>query len=177
MKTKKTNQKTIQKFKKQLVSLIGVVVLLVGQFIYTEYFAPEPSAPNREVVTLYKNVDGDTAWFLMDGEKVKSRFLYIDTPESTNKKERLGKEASQFTENALKNASVIEVEFNDDGEQYDKYDRALLWIFVDGELLQEKIARAGYVKKYYDYGYDYKYKNQIIKADEEAKTNKVGLYK
>ena len=39
-----------------------------------------------------------------------------------------------------------------------------------------KIARAGFVKKYYDYGYDYKYKDIIIKADEEARKEKVGLY-
>lgn len=163
----------MKKIKRKIVVLICTFVLAVGQFVYRQCFI-EPVT--RYVVTLDRCVDGDTAWFIFNGEKVKSRFLYIDTPESTNKKEYMGKEASQYTENQLKNASLIEVEFNKDGDQYDKYDRALWWVFVDGELLQEKIARAGYVKKYYDYGYDYQYKNKIIKADQEARRQKVGLY-
>lgn len=170
-------KRTQNKLKKKFISALTALVIAVGSFIYTQYFLPAASSAERSVVILDKCVDGDTAWFIMDGKKVKSRFLYIDTPESTNKKEYMGKEASQFTQNELENASTIEVEFNHDGDQYDKYDRALLWVFVDGELLQEKIAKAGYVKKYYDYGYDYKYKNLIIEADEEAKKEKVGLYK
>lgn len=39
-----------------------------------------------------------------------------------------------------------------------------------------KIAREGYVKKYYDYGYHYKYKEQIIKADKQAQKEKRGIY-
>ena len=38
-------------------------------------------------VTLDKCVDGDTAWFYLDNEEIKARFLAIDTPESTTKKE------------------------------------------------------------------------------------------
>lgn len=169
-------KRTKKKIQKKLIALILVIVVLIGQYLYQEYFSSY-FQDDRYVVTLYKCVDGDTAWFEWNGEKVKSRFLYIDTPESTNKQEYLGKEASEFTKQQLENASTIEVEFNDDGDHYDKYDRALWWVFVDGELLQEKIARAGYCKKYYDYGYDYKYKNQIIEADEKAKKDKVGLYR
>lgn len=169
-------RKNLKKMKKQIAGAFTVLFLAIAQFVYTEYFAPEPSSPERQIVTLDKCVDGDTAWFKISGERVKSRFLYIDTPESTNKKEYMGKEASEYTKNQLQNASSIEIEFNADGDQYDKYDRALLWVFVDGQLLQEKIARAGFVKKYYDYGYDYKYKDIIIKADEEARKEKVGLY-
>ena len=55
-------------------------------------------------VTLNKCVDGDTAWFNLDSNNIKVRFLAIDTPESTNKIEPYGKEASEFTCNALKNA-------------------------------------------------------------------------
>lgn len=164
-----------KKWKRRLIVILCTVILTTGTFLYQRYF--HNHVAERFVVTLDHCVDGDTAWFIWNGEKVKSRFLYIDTPESTNKKEKLGKEASQYTEQQLKNASIIEAEFNSDGDQYDKYDRALWWIFVDGELLQEKIARAGYVKKYYDYGYDYKYKEQIIKANETARKNKVGLYR
>lgn len=170
-------RKTRRNITKILIAIGIVILLYLAQYGYQTYIKPYFQHSDRQVVTLYKCVDGDTAWFIMNGEKVKSRFLYIDTPESTNKKEYLGKEASEYTKNQLENATTIEVEFNEDGDQYDKYNRALLWVFVDGELLQEKIAREGYCKKYYDYGCDYKYKNEIIKADREAKRNHVGLYK
>ena len=90
-----------------------------------------------------KCVDGDTAWFNIDGESTKVRFLYIDTPESTNQVEPYGKEASDYTQTQLTNAKKIELELNEDGETEDKYGRMLAWVFVDGELLQEKLARAG----------------------------------
>jgi len=165
-----------QRQKKKLITGIVAIIIVIGQFLYQQYMSDTPYQGELIEVTLEKCIDGDTAWFNMNGEKVKSRFLYIDTPESTNKKEYLGKEASEFTQKELENANKIEVKFNHDGDQYDKYDRALLWVFVDGELLQEKIAKAGYVKKFYDYGYDYEYKEEIIAADQKAQQKKVGLY-
>lgn len=174
--TKNIKKKAKKKIQKKIIALISAIAIFVGQYVYWNYLIPEPSEPQRQVVLLDKCVDGDTAWFLVEGDRVKSRFLYIDTPESTNKVEKKGKEASEFVQEQLENAKTIEVEFNEDGDQYDKYDRALHWVFVDGELLQEKIAEAGYVKKYYDYGYDYKYKDIIIEADKKAQQNKVGLY-
>ena len=59
----------------------------------------------------------------------------------------------------MTNAAKIELELNVDGDSKDKYGRLLAWVFVDGELLQEQIAREGLVEKFYDYGYDYTYKN------------------
>ena len=41
--------------------------------------------------TLNKCVDGDTAWFNVDGKIIKTRFLAIDTPESTKEIEEYGK--------------------------------------------------------------------------------------
>lgn len=174
-KKKKIVNKTMAK--KLSKSWVGVVilVLLLGYQWYANNKEIEPG--ERYSVTLVECVDGDTAWFNVDGVKTKVRFLFIDTPESTKEVQPYGKEASDYVEKRLKNAKKIELETNLDGDQYDKYDRMLAWIFVDGELLQEDIARNGYVKKYYDYGYDYTYKDQIIKADEQAKEDKIGLYK
>lgn len=52
----------------------------------------------------------------------------------------------------------------------------MAWVFVDGELLQEKLAREGLVEKFYDYGYDYTYKQKIIAADNQAKEEHLGIY-
>lgn len=153
---------------------ILVLILITGYTIYQDN--KEIEKGERFEVTLVKVVDGDTAWFDIDGQETKVRFLYIDTPESTTTIEPYGKEASEFVSNELNNAEKIELELNVDGDEYDKYDRLLAWIFVDNELLQEKIAKNGLCEKFYDYGYEYTYKNIIVEADKEAKAKKLGIY-
>ncbi len=113
------------------------------------------SQSNNEI-ELTKCVDGDTAYFTEIG---KTRFLLIDTPESTNKIEPYGKEASKYTCNLLSNAKSITYEY--DGSKKDKYDRTLAYIFVDGKLIQDEIAKAGYVKKLYLYQSYYKYESEV----------------
>lgn len=137
------------------------------------------SIPNiyakKEVVTLSKCVDGDTAWFIKNEEKIKARFLALDTPESTNKIEEYGKEASRYTCNLLTNADSIEIEYDSNSDKLDKYDRHLVWIFVDGDLLQEKIIENGLGEVAYLYG-DYKYTNTLKIAQDDAKAKKLGIW-
>lgn len=132
-------------------------------------------ASERIDVTLSKCVDGDTAWFIKDGEKIKARFLAIDTPESTTTIEEYGKEASEYTCNLLTEASKIEIEYDSNSNKIDKYNRELVWVFVDGELLQEKVIENGLAEVAYLYG-DYKYTNILKTAQEEAKNNHVGMW-
>jgi micrococcal nuclease len=123
--------------------------------------------------TLVKCTDGDTAQFNVNGTIYKTRFLYIDTPESTNRVEPYGKEASEYTCNALKQG-VIQLE-TDGSNLFDKYDRLLAWVWIDGKLHQEEITKAGLVKKFYDYG-DYQYEELMISAMSYAKANYLGIY-
>lgn len=163
-------------FRKLSRSWIGVLVI-IGVLGYNFYQSNKPvEVGKRFEVTLEKCVDGDTAWFNINGEKTKVRFLYIDTPESTKEVEPYGVEASNYTKESLINAKKIELELNMDGDSNDKYDRLLAWVFVDGELLQEKLARQGLVEKFYDYGINYTYKSEIIEADKEAKNKRCGIY-
>lgn len=126
-------------------------------------------------VTLDKCVDGDTAWFYLDNEEIKARFLAIDTPESTTKKEAFGKEASDFTCDLLKNANKIEIEYDDNSDKLDKYNRHLVWVFVDDNLLQDLIIKNGLGEVEYLYG-DYKYTSILEASEILAKTNRVGMW-
>ena len=126
-------------------------------------------------VTLDKCVDGDTAWFYLDNEEIKARFLAIDTPESTTKKEVFGKEASDFTCNLLKNANKIEIEYDENSDKLDKYDRHLVWVFVDDNLLQDLIIKNGLGEVAYLYG-DYQYTYILEASQLIAKTSKIGIW-
>lgn len=145
-------------------------------FILTLFFTFTINTYAKKLeVTLDKCVDGDTAWFNLDNERIKTRFLAINTPESTNKIEAYGKEASNYTCNMLTNAKKIEIEYDSNSDKFDKYDRHLVWVFVDDNLLQEKLLEEGLAEIKYIYG-DYKYLDEIKKVESTAKKNKVGMW-
>lgn len=133
------------------------------------------AANTRIEVEFKKCTDGDTAHFLINGVDTTVRFLAIDTPEYTKEKEPFGKEASEFTCQALKNAEVIELEYDDGSDKSDKYGRDLAWVFVDGELLQKQLVSAGLAEVRYIYG-DYAYTDELYDAQALAKQNKLYLW-
>lgn len=123
-------------------------------------------------------VDGDTAKFIYKKKEITARFLAVDTPETVhpNKKEEpYGKEASEYTCNKLKNAEVIKLEYDKDSDELDKYNRHLVWVFVDGELLQKKLVSKGFASVAYLYG-DYKYTDELEAAEQDAEDSKLGIW-
>lgn len=132
----------------------------------------------KHEVTLNNCVDGDTAWFNLNGEKIKFRFLGIDTPESVHPKkstELYGKNASEYTCSLLTNATKIEVEYDENSVKTDKYDRHLAWIWVDDILLEQSLISIGYAEVAYIYG-DYKYTNDLCLEQEKVISNKEGIW-
>ena len=139
-------------------------------------FIPIPVLASQKIsVTLNKCVDGDTAWFNEGNKKIKARFLAIDTPESTIRVEPYGKEASELTCNLLTNAAQIQIEYDDNSDKQDKYNRELVWVFVDGKLLQEQVVKEGLAEVKYIYG-DYKYLDDVNNALQQAKKKKLNLW-
>lgn len=132
----------------------------------------------KETVEFVDCVDGDTIKISLDNKDYTVRMLAVDTPESvhpTKPVEYYGKEASDYTCNKVKNAKKIEVEYDEDSEKMDKYDRLLVWVFVDGNLLQKDLVENGYAKVAYLYG-DYKYTKELEKVQELASANNLGIW-
>ncbi len=150
-----------------------VVVFLIIFLSISNVYAKE-----KKEVTFKDCVDGDTAKVILNKEKIKIRFLAIDTPETkhpTKGEEPYGKEASNYTCNSLKNASKIEIEYDENSDKLDKYNRHLVWVFTDNELLQEKLIENGLAKVAYLYD-DYKYTSILKSKELIAKTKKVGIW-
>lgn len=151
---------------RKLITIIIILIMVLSgceqlsEFIYIE---------NYDI----KCVDGDTVW--IDGEKI--RFLAIDAPEISHEIEPFGLEAKEFACNALKNAETIDLEA-EFGNEVDKYDRKLYWIYTDGELLQELLVAEGLAKvKYVNYDTVlYKNLNKIKKAQKQAQRAKKGIW-
>ena len=106
-----------------------------------EYEGKDVLTDGIGVVTLARCIDGDTARFWMSGENISVRFLGIDTPETHSPhsgEEPWGRAASDYVCDILEKAGEIVIEF----EGWDGYNRALGWIWVDGQLLNLRVVEA-----------------------------------
>ncbi|WP_054752217.1 thermonuclease family protein [Piscibacillus salipiscarius] len=77
----------------------------------------------------------------MNGQKEDVRLLLVDTPETKHPSkpvEPFGPEASEFVKDKL---SGEEVRIVPGVEKYDKYDRLLAYVFINGETIQEKLLK------------------------------------
>lgn len=157
---------------------IHLILIIIITLLMSNITASATKEQFVKEVDFYKCIDGDTAKVKIDGDIKTLRFLAIDTPESKhpNKKaEPFGKEASNYTCSKLEAADKITIEYDKASDRTDKYNRELVWIFTDGELLQKYLIKRGYAKVAYLYG-DYKYTNDLKKSEKEAQKKRLGIW-
>ncbi len=148
--------------------IILVLLLLFPFSIYAD----------REKVELFKCVDGDTARFILNKKEIKVRLLGINAPEiekNNQEGEPYGKESADYVCRKLKKAKVIELEYDEESEKKDKYDRILAYVFVDNNLLETSILKNGYATVKY-YKKSFKYYDELVNAENYAKEKKKGIY-
>jgi micrococcal nuclease len=103
-----------------------------------------PASENLTAARVTRVVDGDTIHVDLDGVDTSIRLIGIDTPEMDGPythEECFGPEASTYTQNALDDREVF-LEF--DVERTDRYDRTLAYVWLDGELFDERILADGF---------------------------------
>ena len=132
-----------------------------------------------------KIADGDTAFFKVGGIIESVRFMVVDTPKyiiqagDDSEIEPLGEEATLYSENILKNAKEIYLESDKGNNLRDDTmsKRLLAWIWCDGKLLNYILIRNGYAYNHYIITEKMKYLDIMRKAEEEAKEEKLGIFK
>lgn len=151
----------------------GSIVFIVC--IVFVYFIIDIDNDNKVLVQLDSCIDGDTAWFIVDGKREKVRFLGIDTPESTTIQEEYGKEASNYTCTMLESAKNIYLQFDFNSDKKDKYGRLLGYVFVDNNNLNELLLKEGLAEVKYIYG-DYKYIDNFCDSQYKAYLDKLNIW-
>lgn len=127
---------------------------------------------NQEISKVAHVVDGDTIK-LENGQVV--RYIGIDTPETVDPRKPVqcfGKEASD------KNRELVEgkeVRLEKNVSETDKYGRILRYVYIGDTFVNDYLVRNGYAHSY-SYPPDVKYQDQFRKAEEEARSNKRGLW-
>ena len=166
--------------KKKRTILTAVLILVISfiayKFIDSGVFVVDREGINKiyDDVAFDSIVDGDTAYFIINGQKTKCRFLAVDTPE-LDEKEAYAEEAKDFSEDVLKKAKTIRLLTDAKSDEYDKYGRLLVWVYADNKLLQSELVDNGLAEVKYVYD-DYKYADELYKIEEKAKANKVGIW-
>lgn len=148
------------------IFIIILLLLLIPQIIFS-----------KDNIIFYECVDGDTFKLKVNNVIKTYRLLAVDTPETVKPNTPIqpyGMEASKYTCNKLKSAKIIKVE-HDQKAKKDKYNRDLIWLWLDNKLLNKELVEIGYAKVAYIYA-DYKYIREIKEAEIDAKLKEVGIW-
>jgi len=144
-------------------SLLLLAIFVVSIFLYNNIF--QGKAIEREKIIVTNVIDGDTI-VISGGER--ARLLGIDTPE---KGEFFYKEAKARLEQLVENKEVL---LEKEGENKDKYDRLLRYIFIDDANINLKLVEEGYAICYF---YEQsKYQEACKELEENAMTKKIGRW-
>lgn len=138
----------------------------------------ETSGTTAQVpVKLVKTIDGDTIKVLYNGKEINVRYLLIDTPETNHPrlgKQPFGEEAKERNRQLI-NSGALTLEF-DIGERYDKYDRLLAYVYVDGKSVQKTLLAEGLARVAYVYPPNTRHLTPFEEAQAAAKKKKLGIW-
>lgn len=148
---------------KNLVSVIGAFILasvvVLGFNVDLFSWVGEPSTldrPSRVTAVVINVIDGDTFIAQIGTSTESVRLIGVDAPEITwpsaendltdPEPECYGFEAKEALTDYVQDA---EVELLGDKRQpdYDDYDRRLAYVYIDGELVNEKLLIDGYTRE------------------------------
>jgi micrococcal nuclease len=128
-----------------------------------------------------RHVDGDTVHVTLEnppegfGKIEKIRMIGVDTPETVHPNkdvEYFGKEASDFTKNALLGRDVL---IALDWDTRDKYGRLLAYIYLpDGSCHNAELIRQGYAHAYTRF--PFQFMEEFRGLEQEARAAKSGLW-
>ena len=145
----------------RIVYLTSIFTLILGM--------TSSSAAGLQVIRIH---DGDTLT-ISSGAKV--RFLQIDTPE-ISPSECYGAEARKALVDII-GKSPITLESDSVSDDKDRYGRILRYVKVGKININLKLVEIGAATPYFYNGEKGKYSIQLLKAAQNAKAKKVGLWK
>jgi micrococcal nuclease len=160
-----------------------VFAIIVSVFILLDGPAqPLPAKNNistsKEAVKVLKVVDGDTIKVLIGKKEESVRLIGIDSPEVLDEKKTIqcyGKEASEKAKEILSNKTII-LESDSTQSDRDEYGRLLRYVFIDGKNFNRLMLSEGFAREYTFKGNPYEYQKEFIRAQEEARQGRKGLW-
>jgi micrococcal nuclease len=161
-------------------TIVAVLALVLGAGACgtagREVTGPPGGRPDgRTTVDVLEVVDGDTIRVDLDGASTPVRMIGIDTPERDGPythEECYGEESSRYTEGAL-GGRPIDLEF--DVERTDRFERTLAYVWLDGELFNERILLDGFALQT-TFPPNVRYVDRFTDAQRTARARGAGLW-
>jgi micrococcal nuclease len=173
----------LKKYKIKIIT-ITIIIVITSSFAY--FSNPNNSLFKKPKIHIISNklyeiidvIDGDTIDIEINGKKIRTRMLGIDTPETVDPRKPIqcfGKEASDNTKSMLIGHFVtIETDFMQ--SSVDKYNRLLAYIYHEnGLFINRYLLENGFAYEY-TYGIPYSKQKEFKKLESLAKKNKLGLW-
>ncbi|MDD4938527.1 MAG: thermonuclease family protein [Candidatus Shapirobacteria bacterium] len=184
-------RKWFERIKKPIKILIGIALLIVAMAtmpssnkteVKVENAKPTITEENKITPTtaeeinkdnyvLVKVIDGDTLTVKINDKEESVRLIGIDAPESN---ECMGTEATEKLKEMLENKE-IKLEADESQENQDVYGRLLRYVFIDGQLINQRMITDGWAKEY-TFKVAYKYQEKFKEVENQAKENKKGIW-
>ncbi len=170
-----------------LVTLLFALLALIGCAggERGEQAAQPPCDLALTRATVVRVIDGDTAVLRLDSGTVeKTRFIGIDTPESTNRIEPYGDQAAAYTAQTLRQGRVVYLER--DVETRDRYGRMLAYVWLEPpadtglsevrtKMLNARLAAEGYAQQL-TVPPNVKYERHFRELVARARSSRLGLW-
>ncbi len=155
-----------------------VCILVCGIGGYVVYASTEIKIDENELYQVVSIIDGDTFKVKVGRHVVTVRMLGIDTPETIDPRKPeqcFGKESSDETK-LLLTGHEVQLKFNPNRKQKDKFKRYLAYVYRDDDLfVNELLLKEGFAKEY-TYGKAYEFQKKFRKIENEAKKEKKGMW-
>jgi micrococcal nuclease len=123
-------------------------------------------------------VDGDTIWVEDAGERVRVRFIGIDTAETVAPGEPVGCFGPEATAEAerLMAGQQVYLEVDESQGRFDRFDRLLAYVWLtDGRMVNYELVRNGFAIEY-TYDDPYRYQADFRAAQAAAESEQLGLW-
>lgn len=125
---------------------------------------------NRESVSLVSCDSALSMWVNTSKGIKRIRLLMMDTSDGT-----LNKEINDYACSLVKNAKSLEIEKDELSDEQNKYNEYLVYLYVDGTLLQESLVSKGYAQVNYVYN-DYKWSTKLCELQAGAINENLGIW-
>lgn len=121
-------------------------------------------------VSLISCDDSSNIWISVDGKVERMGLLAYDHLDGS-----LNNEIEKYICSKIENASLLQVEYDENALEKDKYNRLNVWIWVDGILLQDDLLKKGYGQVNYVLN-DYKYLKDLCQIQKKAIEKGIGIW-
>ena len=149
----------------KLLALFAILAVVLGLFVWIT------RGSSKENAVVARVIDGDTIE-LVGGQRV--RLVQIDTPEKHV--ECYGDQASALTRQLIPTGTHVRIEQDPKLDQVDRFQRKLAYVWKGDEDVNVTLVRDGAAGVWFFGGRRGRYASEFLKASEEARADREGLW-